>query len=93
MSEIRNIYICPPCAAANYLKKCTCGSRGPREACGKLGHYSGAVTPTEAYWRWDVLGGADGFGTLCAGLLATWTEFQYRKQYLIVCCSMIDNLL
>ena len=38
-----------------------------------------------AYWRWDVLSGADGFGTLCAGLLGTWTEFQYRKQYQIVC--------
>ena len=25
-------------------------------------HYSGAVSPIAAYWRWDVLGGADGFG-------------------------------
>ena len=28
----------PPCAAANYMKKCTGRSRGPKGVCGKLEH-------------------------------------------------------
>ena len=103
--DTKNIYLVysTPLCCCNYLKKCTGGSRGPRGACGKLGHGKrvdgssvrvcfacgrpkGDTTappfrPPETCWRWDVLGGADGFGTLCAGSLGSWTEFQYRKQY------------
>ena len=69
-------------------------------------HYRGTVLPTEAYWRWDVLGGAGGFGTLYAGFLGTWTEFLSNQEAVLnsllqyscseYCCSIVfcsDSLM
>ena len=81
MSKIRKnidlVYSTPPRAAANYLKKCTGKSRGPRGACGKLEH--GRRVDGSSVRVCFACGRPKGDTT--AEPSRPSTECQYRKQY------------